>query len=442
MIIVTLIICLYTLISIYNIAAGFGLYLAIRILIPYIARVPFLDISLNSACLLILVLISLFKKEFKISSILQRKEFKFIFCCFLLFIISFTAGIVPIDFQISEFVKFIYTEVLPMIIGILIIKREKDLKTIDKYLLGATYIACIYGFVTLVIKSNPIFLYFINVFGNPESLSDVSDLSVKARGGIEGSAASMAYGDGLVWSQMSLILLGYLIIKKKELKKHSFFLIIILLVLNCFLTGYRASFIALCISLIMFLYKKQSIKKFIATILIIISSASILLTFDAFSKYKTNINSIIFFWEEKAGENISGSSVSLRKSQFNATLNSLETEPLGNGFGYPQYHYQKTGKDTVMFGYESLFFRTAWESGFIGLIIWILCFYKINKYISLKKRVNTYFLYWGYLISILMTGIQSTLFLFLILILLSHKYFQAIKQKISTNEVLNNHANL
>lgn len=439
MTIITLIACLFTLITIYNTVAGFGCYIAIRILVPYIARVPSIDISLNSVCLFILILILFFKKELTFSSITSRKEFKFILWCSLIIIINFTTGIIPINFQISEFIQFIYTEIIPMLIGLIIIKREKDLRRVDKILLITAYIACIYGFITLFIKSNPVFLYFAQVFGVDESIEGVSDLTLKARGGIEGSAASMAYGDGFIWSQISLILLGYIIIKKNELNKTSFFLIISFLVLNCFLTGYRSSFIALCFSFILFLYKKQNIKRFITTIFIVISSIAILLTFEAFSKYRTNINSIVFFWEENAGKNIKGSSVSLRRNQFSATLNSLEENPFGKGFGYPKYNTLKRGKDPVMFGYESIFFKASWENGFIGLIIWTLIFLKISRYIYIKKKENTYFLFWGYIISILLTGIQSSLFLFLILVSLSHKYLQHKEIK-AINNTKNNYS--
>lgn len=437
--IVSLILCIFIIISFINRGYAFAIYLAIRLLVPVIARVPYVNTSLNSACLLVLIGVSVLKGDINLKQLLNLKEVKFAVLCCIPLLISMLFGIIPINFQISEFIKFLYTEVLPAIVGLAILKRKSDLTKVNNILIASAIISCIYGFITFITLSNPVYDYFQAVFkGQDETIIDISE---KTKGAIIGGTVSMAFGGGLIWSQMSLVLLGYFWSIRKNINKILFIILNVLLFLNSFLSGHRASIIGIIIIYIYFAFHYLKARNALKYFVIGFVSMIVIYNSPFIEKYKVNINSIIFFWDEEVGQEIKGSSVSLRASQLNATLQSLIRDPLGKGYGYPQYRSKDWGIDPVMFGYESIFFRTSWESGIIGVCIWLLFFYRFREYIKLKSNPDSAMLYWGYIISILMTAIQSTFFLFAVSGILIQKRLlakeRAIKSKLQSNSIQN-----
>lgn len=59
----------------------------------------------------------------------------------------------------------------------------------------------------------------------------------------------------------------------------------------------------------------------------------------------------------------------------------------GLGLGYPSYYSSRKGQHPVMLGFESIYFSVLVQSGFIGLVIWFLFFYRC--YVYTKKAYFT-----------------------------------------------------
>src|SRR5690606_8045915 len=99
----------------------------------------------------------------------------------------------------------------------------------------------------------------------------------------------------------------------------------------------------------------------------------------------------------------------------------------GFGQGYIKYYSGTFGVHPILKGFESILFMALVESGILGLICWILFFTLLLKTIArinipVSRKSQLYYIgskafVFVYLAFIVFTGLQSTLYLFLLLYL-------------------------
>lgn len=410
---------------------GVCFYIFIRLLIPSVIRIG--DISLNTVLLLIIYLFILFKYRSGLVALFKNSSIKaiIIFCFGLLFCV-FLAPL-PYAVQLSSLIQFIITEILPCIAVFIILKNEKQLKLFIYTILVSLLIAGTYGLYTYIIKSNPYYMYMVLNYGDPSYLIyDISEIT-REKGELTGYAAGMSSPAALIWSQITL-LGGMFFWNHKIYNKSIVVSVSILMILNSFLSGQRSSLIAFIIGLIILYLYKINFKLLIKFIILLISIVLALSFVPSLSKYKTTLYASVLFWHDDfmRENNITGSSFDMRVNQFKSTIEMLFSYPLaGKGFGYPTSEYAEKDRST-MYGFESIFFNVAWSSGILGCFVWLFLFLKLYKYQKIEdtaeemKRFRAFFL--AYVVTITLTAIQSTFFLFLIFVVLFQKEHYLLKE--------------
>lgn len=405
--------------------------ISIRLLIPIFVRAGIGSISLNTFALVILALVVYVKNREHLSiRLLKRQDFKYIksFCVGLFILIFFAE--MPIVFQFKALLQFFITEILPAVLAIIIIQSKSELKSFIYTLVVCYFISGLYGLFTLYIGGNPYYQLFVLKYGNTEMLlQDFSDLSGRAKGGLEYYAAGMTTGGPLVWSQTTMLVAAYFLETRNLLNKGIYVPLFMLLLSNCFLTGQRSSFFALSLALFYLFWSLITVKMVTKSLLVIFLFLFVLELVPQLKTLKSNIYSTFLFFDDQlaAKNDVGGSSMDLRLQQTEATFMTLFQYPIaGRGYSWPSYQGEKNNGsiDPIMAGYESILFNVGWSSGVTGLIIWAVFLLRCLRLIKCKDR-QKYKLrkaFWlSYMISCLATGIQSTFFMFLVLIVLCCK---------------------
>lgn len=382
-VLITLIIILHLFLSIKRPLYGFCSLLAIKILVPDNARNPFFDISLNTTCSLILlatwIVYILSNKNFKNG--LRNSLFRY-----LLFFISFSilaiplSSYMPISTQISPLFQFVILQLCPVIVFMSVVKNKDDLTIVLKVFLVSVLICVTYSLVCFVLKiPYPYNEMFTAQFGGrDENLSlVVEQVMGNVIGRCMGTATSGTYDYGMVIS------IVFTTIGCIYLKTHNKFVLIIWILcgLDVLCTTRRSPIItAMIFSFVIFLSSKKSKSRKLSYV--IAGSCIILLSlyiFPQLSNFKNILESSLFFWNDSvsARNDVAGSSVSYRLFQLSYTWQCIQDNLLfGNGWGSPFYK----GVHSVMNGWESIVFTTLMQFGIVGMLIWILLFYKFYRY--------------------------------------------------------------
>lgn len=129
------------------------------------------------------------------------------------------------------------------------------------------------------------------------------------------------------------------------------------------------------------------------------------------------IASLQFWDDQKQYENkIDGSSMEMRINQLDASFKEIEDNPFfGRGYGYREYWIGKhNALHPDLLGFESVLIYYLVERGWVGLIFFFFMAYFIYKLfrdeISDKRPIMYVFI--GYLLSIVMTGVRPLTLLF------------------------------
>lgn len=406
-----------------NLVYGYAFMLSIHQIFPTVFR--FGRISMNTALILILfsfIIINFLKKRITINT-----KYLYTIKSFALPLLIITI-FAPLDFkwEFNAWLQFLITEILPSIILLIIIRNVKDFKIVLSTLLCSYIISGVYGILTYIWHMNPIFDLFNLYYGG--NISFTGNGEEQIRGALTGAASGNTSGP-LPWGQCSLVILILACFLPKNYKNGWLSnIVIILALLNCFLCGKRSIILPMIIIISYYIITRYILNKREIKKTIFIFSITILgiLTFIPKTGYIKNIETAIFFWDDKLAEknNIGGSNSTMRLKQFNYVNRMIASQPLcGLGYDYTGYYFTKHGKHPIMLGFESIYFQIIAESGIIGLLIWGLFFYRnyrITIYgFSFKK--DALFIHVSYLLSLILTGIQSSIFIYLIFIALIQK---------------------
>jgi hypothetical protein len=128
------------------------------------------------------------------------------------------------------------------------------------------------------------------------------------------------------------------------------------------------------------------------------------------------------FSDDKQGQiGNEGSSVTGRLGQLNGVIEIVGSYILqGLGYGFSSYREGTSINFEELYGLESYAFKIMVHSGLIGLLCWIMFFYKLFKssFSFVGERGYKYCLafYLSYLLAILMTDTSGSFFLFLVFV--------------------------
>ena len=423
---------------------GFCAVVCARILFPEVARFQAFGVSLAIYDTIIIFLWFSFLWNWykgKLSDF-EGKSSIGVFL-FLLFynltsgiLILFSADLIPQDEQFKSLLKVAFQECSYLIVGYYAL-RDADKKFFFDLLILVALAAGLYGIYAYMTSSNPYIMSLITTYAEDNGYDN---FLTEARGALKGrSSGTLAHP--LSWGQLWGILLAFYSVLVQEEKRpvvlHISFIAMALI--NIFLCGSRSALIATGVFSVFFFFSRSAlVKKRILAALVVIFLVLLAAPINE-NKYPAvaYIKSAVFFWDDSHSYSagIEGSNVNMRAEQLDEVIDILEYFPLG-GMGYNSTTFL-SGHPLFenMRGFESVVFIKTIEQGVLGFLCFVisLAMYAVwimKNMITKKERILMTGYFVSYFASILVTGIQNTWLIFLLLPLLySSKKIDELEMK-------------
>lgn len=339
-------------------------------------------------------------------------------------ILGMTSKDTPFVYNLKGIVQLVRDYGIALL-GIVIFTNIKQIKRFYTLLMIVAFFSCIYGLYEYITKNNPYVEYLVLEYdGIPMYETFKNDVRGLINGRIQGLT-----NHPLTHGQIMSVVFPFALILYRKTLKAFYLLLMILLLLNIFLAGSRASIISTILFITLMLFNKRNYKKCI-TFVMIIPLLSLSIGSKLSDEIASTMKNMIFFWDENPTNNIRGSSVDSRLLQYAYLTSNLGTKlSVGHGIGYAQYDFEKNGDHPIMHGYESILLKKIAEVGVIGLIIYILWYFKVYLYLIGKMKLSSTSKYLKeikcflltYFVCILLTGDFSSSVYF-ILLLIFYKY--------------------
>lgn len=404
---------------------GFSFYFACRLLLPPIVRLG--PLSMNTLMAIFLLgSVLLFERNKK--TVNRKRLILLVFSLIVPIGIIGFFGQIPYSFQSKDLAQFFLTELSPFVCLAYIIRSKDDLQKILKVMLWSYLCIGIWGLITYVIKMNPLYTYFMLTFAGDYEVSDFTgDGSESIRGALTASASGNTSGP-LPWGQESMLIALFLLFFKKEtldVQKTLIIAVVLLASLNTFLTGKRSCLLPFILALGYYIWQRKwftlrNLSLSIGCLLVIYIALNLIPGLEGINK---NIASTIFFWDDSLAEKngVTGSNVGMRQAQFEYANRMVSSNILcGLGFDYPAFYSSKYGTHPVMLGFESIYFNVLVSSGVLGILVWIMFFKRLISFTYRNKKSFGFILafHGGFILSCILTAIQSSMWIYLILSIL------------------------
>ena len=270
------------------------------------------------------------------------------------------------------------------------IKLESDAtKLLIRSFIFCLIVIIAYGlFLTTIPGINPYLMIVLPMFGmefneayalGHSALNTAINLDV-VEGRMFGRISSvfshpMQYG---LFSCLSMIYC-YFCIKKKQYK----YVLLCLIFVAILTSGVRSPFGAILMAILVVLLKEKK-----AALVFRVGSIMVILFFaiKLLSPEMADYISSIFISSEQS--NIKGSSLEMRTNQLLSCFDIIQDSPLtGKGYAWSSNYMATKSTHPKLLAFESLLYVVLCNTGYLGLIIWILFSIKCVKFISgIKNR--------------------------------------------------------
>ena len=303
--------------------------------------------------------------------------------------------------------------------------RDADKKFFFDLLFVAAIVAGLYGIYAYITSSNP---YIMSVITTYAENVGYDEFFTEARGALKGRTFG-TQTHPLAWGQLWGVLLAfYAVISQKEQRSLWYNVAFTTFaIINVLLCGSRSALIATGVFFLFFFVSRERSTRLKITIAFFVFFVGLLsLPVSKFDNpYITYLKSAVIFWDDSYSRSvgINGSNADMRLEQLDEVVTIIAMFPIG-GLGY--------NSTTVlaehplferMRGFESVAFRKTLEQGWLGflcfiisLTVYALWFIKVLP--TKKERIFMAGYFASYFASILVTGIQHTWIIFLLLPLL------------------------
>lgn len=411
---------------------GFCAALCARILFPEVTRFQAFGVNLAIYDILIVFLAlsfcwSLYKRDFSDyegktpSGLIFFILFYYISSCALIF---FSADLIPQEEQLKYFFKTAFQETFYLIVGYFAL-RDADKKFFFNMLIVIALAAGLYGIYAYLSSSNPYVMSIISTFAEDNGYDE---FLTEARGALK-SRTSGTLAHPLTWGQLWGLLFAFYAILSQTVQKPMWLNVSFsgMALINILLCGSRTALIAAGVFSLFFFFTRNSLTKFKVSAVFFVLLMGVLALPINDSKYPvvTYMKSAVFFWDDSYSRSvgINGSNADMRLEQLDEVVTILEMFPIG-GLGY---NATTVFADHPLFermrGFESVAFRKTLEQGWLGFLFFLISFsvfaiWSIRNTSTGKEKLFMTGYFASYMASILVTGIQSTWFVFLLLPLL------------------------
>lgn len=353
-----------------KIRIGLCLYTAYIILVPYMNINIGIPLQWNFVNMLLLIALiwdfSKHKEQYRFN---VKPFVPFFFMYGLLFSEIPFQGDVPLDVSINAFrLELMLYLILPLAIWNVSQYDNKLSDYLRNTILGCIVIAVIYGlYLTTTNGMNPYQILIQAANGE-----EWNETYAEVKGGRLFGRISSVFSHPMTFGMFLGLALFYLMSLKEILKKYAY-LLMALIIVAIFLCGIRSPIGALFVSLAVYLILSHKVKLFFQMSCLFVIGFAIIQSIPDLANYTTSIF-------DKNSTEVSGSSLDMRMEQLMGCLKEIDSNPLfGKGFGWVGWYKSIHGDHPVILSFESLAFVVLCNSGFIGILIWIITFLKIFR---------------------------------------------------------------
>lgn len=393
---------------------------------PYMCLVysPALTCDFAANMLIIGMFLLRSKKRRRTMPFILRREF------FLIALMYLISGVVSSNGFISNFPN-IFVSIIQLLAIVVFFKELNTAKDIDitiKWLLISFSILAVYGVIEFATQFNPFYDYYADSIA-PEALKGKLFHS-SLRLGRWRTQTVMSIS--ISWGGACAVMVGFMILMRDYLHNiiipFLFWFIVGLLLFGIVSSASRSALIAIIVMLLPYFFVKGE-KKF-KFFLIIAAIAFVFLFRDSLMAL---VNSAIGI-EDLNVDLGSSSDTAMRVDQFNAVLNVLQENPLF-GLGARGYDVAFSINNDIL-GAESIWLQTLISYGFVGVVIWILLYYKLAKISvnSCYSKLGALMFVGGWVLyrtSTSSPGLEEIDFIYFVIVL--YKYNQ-LKTNLEVNE--------
>ena len=254
-------------------------------------------------------------------------------------------------------------------------KTDKDaVKWFNRAFIIAGIIVCTYGLFLLFFNSfNPYILYMANLSGKTlgyNMLNESNEFRLMDR---YCSVFMHPMNYGLYLS----LFVVYVYSIRDRINTLFFYVLIILCIVCLFMSGIRTPIVAIFVGILVYLFFLRRIKTIFTFAIVGLAGLYII---SLIPQLKGTIESIF-----NSNQDLGGSSIDLRVSQFNGCINEISSNPFfGKGYEWTSYYNNvfPGGNHPTMLAFESVVIKVLCNSGIIGFLMFVLSYMKFIKYTS------------------------------------------------------------
>ena len=354
------------------------LRVGLTLFLIYIIIVPFVNFLNFGANLLNMLLIAAVFFRFKIKSIdvTPFKPFIFLYIAQLVMIPFHDS--VSHEYQLHVLRSdFMGTLFLPFAIHNVMQNVKSSVNSFSSTLFAIIIVAAGYSLLlTLTVGFNPYITVIMPLNGQEfrEGLALANDDRIFGR--ISGVFAH-PMKNGLFLALSSIFIISKINSKKLSSQKLLLFLLSAVLI-TTLLIGVRSAIAALGISVAFFFLIEKKAKLNFATLAGLLCIVLVIVSIPGLSDYT---NSIV----DSESSKVKGSSLEMRVQQFDGCMKEIQSNPaFGNGYAWTNYYRENVGLHPTMLAFESLLIVVLSNSGFVGLIVWIIMLFIYYRLIRNK----------------------------------------------------------
>lgn len=415
-----------------NPAYGYCFFIAVRILIPEVARSPLTDvISFNTTIIFVIIVILIYKKRKVFTNVIKKDDFSRTLVVFSLYAIITLplSDYGDIAIQYKNTIQFFLTDILPIIIFISVIHSKRDFEVLVRTFLVATIVCCIYSIFTTLINFNPLVAVFKLAFDKSGEfiMSDFDTDLTTGRGFSSSGTFVSANGFGYFIS-MSIPICMYLIARKYQTKLS--ITVLLLLIINLFLCKKRSPLVSMGVFWIAYMFmdkNKDRCRHVIDVVLGGFFAILLIETIPALSSISNMLESSLYFWDDNILEknDVGGSSWELRVRQtFYPFVEVKDNLIFGHGYEWCSWYLGEFELHPILYGFETILSTAVCEFGIVGYFIYYMVLKKSYKYskpfyieginyqllnliaeiVLLLATGLNYFYFWGFGIVLLRKG--------------------------------------
>lgn len=354
---------------------GIAMYLLYQILVPFV-NIQIGSLSFGANLINLTVLIGLF---YTYRDRITRFTYKSLIPFFFLYgaqfiLIPFQTGM-PIGEQLNYFRLDVMGNLLLPFSMINVMKFDNSAyKLFGKVLIIGILVAVFYGlFLTLMPGINP---WLIFVLPLVEKEFNAGYALAEEQGRLFGRISSVFIHPMKFGLFLSLAFVYvYSLIKPKK-NNVQYFLILGLILVSIFVCGIRTPIGALAVTILFYLLITRKIKLFTYTAITSIVVYAIVMQIPAMADF---IGSIF----DSKSEDVAGSSLDMRIEQLKGCLKEISGHELtGLGYSWTTYYMSIHTVHPVILAFESLLYVVLCNSGYFGILIWIIMIVLYYRYVS------------------------------------------------------------